>query len=922
MFRRLAEEGIDGVQRETQGPLDLIEVTRSAFTEFAHDIKGSLVYLDDGAAEQAHYALGASFLLGLGARNVLPLGGRGKDTTFGNAKNASQNNEPEDVVVDVAGVLVPQDTPVVIFTHMLISKATNDIVNVVSERPSAKTFVVACSASRETHEADARAAARANGASAAAAANAAVDAKAIAARNLSVAVNAIVDRCSAIGAVCDSENDFFTVSESLSGASKSKIIAKDDFEAADEGWGDWGSEDEDVVTKERAAPEILHSPMHRSPTTRLVMKYFPVPFVPLASGAFTLPVDSAGATAKLSKVTVGIDGSTEGSSINSHLSSKSKALQSILPSFEDGTEEDGGDSPSPAGIGVVAETLLAMGEPLGVSKFECFAVGRCARAVARQVAIGSPPTETEFNGEFDHHNPSGMSKQSDSKNKHKRPCALVVVDRVCDLLTPGTCDYFHPGFLPKAVLLGERRKVTNDDISLPFTPCDFEVRQKESEKKENQNIQSGCLSHPNDGAARVWVANAFGKTLHEAATSARRWVLDVLRNEGLPGPNTLTKGKAVTSEELISICSPLQTDPKLRLKHGGMLQNVAVVATALDAEPSSAIVASALRVAIRDASAANAGEGAAAAAIANALVTSLREIKSPADAVSLIFAGYLIAGEACAAERARLQLPPIDFTALDDENDDEGLDAARVRDEISIAQKSPFGGGDESLIRDALVECILSTSGESKSKEMNDWLGGDLGDRILERRHATQGEAYDDVALTLETRDYVEKMLKKLGLVAQARRRYKSAGSVLEFGDSFDSDTAASPTRGVLKELAERVSIGADGKGTNRTDLLSVADDLTHVASSLGGILKSIGGELTGRFGFGGSVQHPKPSDSPLVLFFVLGGVTASEISDVRSAAARVITGGNAFNETCKVRDILIGGTGLLRSGDVLNMVM
>jgi hypothetical protein len=102
--------------------------------------------------------------------------------------------------------------------------------------------------------------------------------------------------------------------------------------------------------------------------------------------------------------------------------------------------------------------------------------------------------------------------------------------------------------------------------------------------------------------------------------------------------------------------------------------------------------------------------------------------------------------------------------------------------------------------------------------------------------------------------------------------------------------------------------------------------DVAHVASSLGGFLKSGVGAALGTFGLRGPnvVSSPKPSDSPTVLIFVLGGITAREIRDVRAAAADVV--GNAFsvNENgAKVEDILVGSTGLLRASgeDLVAMV-
>jgi hypothetical protein len=83
MFRRLAEEGAAATRESLAkaGPLDLVEESRRAFADFAPDIAGAAVFLDDGAAETVHYACGASFLLGLGAKNVFALPAASAATT-------------------------------------------------------------------------------------------------------------------------------------------------------------------------------------------------------------------------------------------------------------------------------------------------------------------------------------------------------------------------------------------------------------------------------------------------------------------------------------------------------------------------------------------------------------------------------------------------------------------------------------------------------------------------------------------------------------------------------------------------------------------------------------------------------------------------------------------------------------------------
>jgi hypothetical protein len=194
--------------------------------------------------------------------------------------------------------------------------------------------------------------------------------------------------------------------------------------------------------------------------------------------------------------------------------------------------------------------------------------------------------------------------------------------------------------------------------------------------------------------------------------------------------------------------------------------------------------------------------------------------------------------------------------------------------------------------------------------------------------------------LLLETRDGVERFVRRLGDVARARRRYASCGGLVDFAEAVTANDTSTRVarrldahRSLAKELAERVSVGADGGGAE-TDVdgsssYDACDDVTHVASSLGGFLKHGVGNVLGSFGLRGStlVSKPKPSDSPTVLIFFLGGITAREIRDVRAAAANLAVGGfgeNTFAENgARVEDILVGSTGLLRAEgeDLVGMV-
>lgn len=362
-----------------------------------------------------------------------------------------------------------------------------------------------------------------------------------------------------------------------------------------------------------------------------------------------------------------------------------------------------------------------------------------------------------------------------------------------------------------------------------------------------------------------------------------------------------------------------------------------------------------------------------------------------ASAAVLAVAAYALAGEAAAFERRALGLGRVDFSSLNDEEEEDEEDSTNAtnatdarfraafrsdekakRDAARVASASPFGSRDESLLRDALADFVVrSFAGRNQSDEDEDfadfekneeklfhetlfhddcdWLGNDLAAKLAAKLAADSREADEEIlaerapspsSLLEETRDGVERFLRRCGDVARARRRYASCGGLVDFAEAVTANDTSTRVarrldahRSLAKELAERVSVGADGGGAE-TDVdgsssYDACDDVTHVASSLGGFLKHGVGNVLGSFGLRGStlVSKPKPSDSPTVLIFFLGGITAREIRDVRAAAANLAVGGfgeNTFAENgARVEDILVGSTGLLRAEgeDLVGMV-
>ena len=996
MFRRLAEEGAAATRESlaAAGPLDLVEASRRAFADFAPDIAGAAVFLDDGAAETAHYACGVSFLLGLGARNVFALPVASSATT---AKRRADDDGTNDAsvascdasnlahlasLVDVAGAPLPADAPLVVFTHRFTETVAPDVLALVRHRPEASRVLVATAAAAEAHAADKRAAARAAGASPAAANAVAADAEAKQARALRMGVLAILA----------AEDGSASAPRAAKDGSASAPRGDDAFAAAE--WGDWGSGDDAAdafatdETPDAPFPETNAkadsndsndaNDANDTRSSRFVAARFPAPFVPLSAGAFVFPADSAAATARLSLApTPPADGRDE-------------RLKPLCPSYEDGTEEDGGDAPAPAGVGVLAATLAQFGSACGFSRFECFALGRTARAVARAVAASGP-----------------VAARRDRADGNGKPCALLLVDRVADVLTPAIDEAFRgdddDAFLAAAFSTGARPRPLlskrAEGAARTFARADFAFRlaaDDDGDADAGSGSGHGAAAHPNDAEARRFADASTRRTLLQTAVAARRWVADAAREEGVvfgadasAGDVGTTSGRRVASRdvsasELRSMLAPFLADPRLRLRRGAMTQAVALVAACLedrearlaarrpaDAEGGFSFAAAA-REMTRDAAnavATRAGEGAAAAAVAaslrRALARATRDLEeergdaSPRRRVSatsvsaLAVAAYAAAGEAAARERRALGLRGADVFSDEEaeeeaEDADEAADEARVaRGEEDPASASPFGLGDERGLRDALADFAVASASRDRSFARStdrandddatrvfspDWLGDDLAARLA-AAGASEGDAAERAALVRETRDACERFLRRLGDVARARRRYASCGGLVDFsqavGSGFSGHGAGlgGAHRSLVRELAERVSAGADGGGGEDAGEPDACDDVAHVASSVGGFLKSGVGGVLGRFGLRGPavLTAPRPSESPTVLVFVLGGITAREIRDARAAAEGIAKTGFFGDDerNAEVRDILVGSTGVLcGSGeDVVAMV-
>lgn len=137
----------------------------------------------------------------------------------------------------------------------------------------------------------------------------------------------------------------------------------------------------------------------------------------------------------------------------------------------------------------------------------------------------------------------------------------------------------------------------------------------------------------------------------------------------------------------------------------------------------------------------------------------------------------------------------------------------------------------------------------------------------------------------------VDDVLSKLRSLAQSRDGLKQYRNIYEPG-SLSSQANLQP---ILKQIVE------DIVDPNRPELV----DVVHKAFGFGEMLKS-------GFGLFRTVSKPRPSDHSLLIVFVIGGVTTTEVRQIRdivSAAKSNI-------------QVLVGSTRLVGPSDVLRMTV
>ena len=262
-----------------------------------------------------------------------------------------------------------------IFTTRLLQRSKGDLLRCVGSHPGAASVTVFCAVSEEAHVAAAHAVATASGDPHAAQASGQSYERLV--RDLKLAASAIMSAEHA------GSPPPATKSPKRTGRTPKKPARRADDDdgwgddAGGDGWGDdWGeteSEKSEEDENSESGRTMLDDGARFTPS--LHVRYFPMPLTPLSRGVFVMPAAGAAASAAVAP-----PAAYRGA--GSH--PRSAVFDAPPPTT---AAADGAHAPVPPGVAVLANQLCAMGAHMGV-RFECFALGRTSRAIARACGGG------------------------------------------------------------------------------------------------------------------------------------------------------------------------------------------------------------------------------------------------------------------------------------------------------------------------------------------------------------------------------------------------------------------------------------------------------------------------------------------------------------------------------------------------------
>ncbi len=673
------------------------------------------------------------------------------------------------------------------------------------------------------------------------------------------------------------------------------------------------------------------------PKSRLeiVAKLCPILTIPLSESAFVLPVAGAAAGAVMANgrplgyvaaVQTAADSDDDGGGKDDHHSS-SRATRA---------GKQGRDGEKAHGVAVLAHALSSIASSLGVRP-EVFCLGPAAVAVGKSLTFVA--------------------------SEDAPPAAFVLVDRAADLATP----LMHADILMQKAW--ERLRYSNNNnlvdeaegkssdgggdgggvvnnasgvgcwedeemVQLArghivpgiYTPVHVPVHMPSV--SQFSSFLPGSVFHPQDPQTTSHLGFLLTRPGKDAAMFVRKWLREAARKEGIPAASLRSKpgtGGVISPNELRSLAAAIASfSPESGVKNAPLLQLAEAAALALEDTTKNNTEGNSLWDALHREEqllqlACSEGSEPACEQLIDLFAAAGRggPVGLP-EAVGLLLLAYQVlpdhlpwfAGGGCAGSgRGGASSSVAAFTAEHE---------ARLRNSLA----------------DAVVACssrwVESAEPEREARKDAPWLALPLVHRLLTSASVSREEdAGERRALHLELRDAISELLhrlQELSFIKQKaqhgfRQQTKSGSSggggggwdVFDAVDNEGKDSVDAYSSSLLVRLASAIADRREIKG------------LKHSSTTLAGLLKS----GLGRFGL---QKQPQPGDYPLVVVFVVGGVSLSEIHQVlacvdaktvaaAAAQANNISGGEAGmagGAPPPPPKMIVGGTALLQPRDIV----
>lgn len=689
------------------------------------------------------------------------------------------------------------------------------------------------------------------------------------------------------------------------------------------------------------------------PKSRLdiTAKFCPLLTIPLSESAFVLPVAGAAAGAVMSS------GRPLG---------YVAAVQTAADS-EDDEEEHEGDGSTRAekqgkgrdgdkahGVAVLAHALSSIASSLGVRP-EAFCLGPAAIAVGKSLTFvaseDAPPAAfvlvdraadlatplmhadvlmqkawerlryTDFAETVPQGADGGDASREDFNNTNSNTKwngwedeEMVQLGR--GHVVPGIYNAAHVPVPMPAV----QRQLAHGDATTTTTPAAAAAKAAEISgdvEIEFSSFLPGSLFHPHDAPTTSHLGFLLTRPGKDAAMFVRKWLREAARKEGIPAAALRSKpgaGGVITARELRTLAAVLAShSPESFKRNAPLLQLAEAAALALEG------------ITITKTST----ENCSSVSVWDALRREEQLLELECSEGAEPACEQLVDLFAAAGRKGPVGLPEAVGLML--------LAYQVLPDHLpwyaggGAASTSAFTAEHETQLRNSLADAVIACSSrwieseepEREARRDAPWLALPLMQKLI--HSASNPSRGDDAgerrALYLELRDAVSELLRRLQELSCIKQRAQqdfkdTQGSGAGAGTSgwdedFDVQKGASESysSSLLVRLASFIVDRREIKG------------LKHSSTSLAGLLKS----GLGRFGL---QKQPQPGDYPLVVIFVVGGVSISEIHQVLAcvdaktvAAAAAQAGGSGGGEAGALPQapkVIVGGTALLQPRDIV----